>query len=118
MVSGGEFVLTDPMESDDCTLETKQPILDRLHLSSLGSPALYQQYAKDAGLEVVEYQDHSDNLVRHYARVLEETQSKRDELNQWISESYLNRMKVGLEHWIEGGRKGHLAWGCFRFRKP
>jgi len=26
-------------------------------------------------------------------------------------------MKKGLRHWIDGGKKGYLAWGIFHFKK-
>jgi sarcosine/dimethylglycine N-methyltransferase len=35
---GGEFVFTDPMQSDDCPDGVLQPILDRIHLESMASP--------------------------------------------------------------------------------
>lgn len=117
LVPGGQFVMTDPMEADDCPDGVKQPILDRLHLSSLGSPGRYREYAEQAGLEVIEFQDFTPNLAQHYQRVLDETQARRDELRKWISEAYLDRMQVGLEHWVSGGDNGHLSWGCFHFRK-
>ena len=46
------------------------------------------------------------------------TEERGDELSKVISEDYLNRMKQGLKHWIEGGRVGHLSWGIFSFTKP
>nr|MBA2442576.1 SAM-dependent methyltransferase [Rubrobacter sp.] len=32
------------------------------------------------------------------------------------SQEYIDRMKKGLGHWVDGGRGGHLAWGIFHFR--
>jgi sarcosine/dimethylglycine N-methyltransferase len=34
---GGQFIFTDPMQREDCPAEVLQPILDRIHLDSLGS---------------------------------------------------------------------------------
>jgi ubiquinone/menaquinone biosynthesis C-methylase UbiE len=34
---GGELVFTDPMQADDCPDGVLQPVLDRIHLESLGS---------------------------------------------------------------------------------
>jgi sarcosine/dimethylglycine N-methyltransferase len=36
---GGTFVFTDPMQSNTCPDGVLQPILDRIHLETLGSPA-------------------------------------------------------------------------------
>lgn len=111
----GEFVFTDPMKADECPDDVLQPILDRLHLDSLGSPDYYRQAANEAGLREVSFENHTEHLPTHYARVLQETEKREDELSSAISEDYLGRMKKGLRHWIEGGRSGHLAWGIYHF---
>lgn len=114
---GGVLIFTDPMKSDDCPAGVLQPILDRLHLKTLGSPGFYRQEAKANGLTVIGFEDHSHQLPRHYGRVLRETQAREPELKGDISDQYIQRMQKGLEHWVEGGENGHLAWGIFRFRK-
>ena len=38
---GGEFIFTDPMQSDDCPEGVLQPVLDRIHLDSMGSIDFY-----------------------------------------------------------------------------
>ncbi|MDZ7780453.1 MAG: methyltransferase domain-containing protein [Gemmatimonadota bacterium] len=116
--AGGHFIFTDPMQADDCPDGVLQPILDRIHLDTLGSPAFYRSEAAKLGLELVDFEDATPQLPRHYNRVLEETKSREQEISDRISPEYLERMKTGLGHWINGGRKGHLAWGIFHFRKP
>lgn len=115
---GGHFIFTDPMQADDCPEGVLQPILDRIHLDTLGSPEFYRSEAGKLGLELVDFEDATPQLPRHYNRVLEETKSREQEIADRISPEYLERMKAGLGHWINGGRKGHLAWGIFHFRKP
>ncbi len=112
---GGEFVFTDPMKTDGCPDEVLQPILDRLHLDSLGSPDYYLRTAHEVGLRELGFRDHSKHLPTHYARVLQETGQQEEELSKTVSKDYLERMKKGLGHWVEGGRKGHLTWGIFHF---
>ncbi|MGH7926587.1 MAG: SAM-dependent methyltransferase [Candidatus Binatia bacterium] len=116
--SGGEFVFTDPMQADDCPEGVLQPILDRIHLDSLGSPGFYREAAKRHGLEEVLFEDRSPQLVNHYSRVLAETERLEERLEGKVSTDYVERMGKGLRHWVEGGREGHLAWGIFLFRKP
>lgn len=111
----GDFVFTDPMKSDDCPDEVLQPILDRLHLDSLGSPEFYRQTARTVGLQEVDFEDHTEHLSTHYARVLKETEQREDELSEVVSQAYLGRMKKGLGHWVEGGHNGHLTWGIYHF---
>lgn len=114
----GEFLFTDPMQADDCPDGVLDPILARIHLPSMGSPRFYLETARELGFVDVEYEDHSQQLPRHYGRVLEETTRREGELHGLVSPEYVERMKTGLRHWVEGGEAGHLAWGIFHFRKP
>lgn len=114
---GGVFIFTDPMQSDDCPEGVLQPILDRIHLSSLGSPEFYRKTAKKAGMQEIKFEDHSQQLVNHYSRVLQETESREDELAEVVSRDYIERMKKGLGHWVDGGKKGYLTWGIFLFKR-
>ncbi len=114
----GQFLFTDPMQADDCPEGVLQPILDRIHLESLGSPVFYREAAAEAGLQQVGFDDLTPHLVIHYARVLEETEKRGDKLEGAVSPEYVERMKKGLRHWVEGGEKGYLAWGVFEFKAP
>jgi sarcosine/dimethylglycine N-methyltransferase len=116
--SGGQFVFTDPMQSDDCPEGVLQPVLDRIHLESLGSPGFYRQVAKDLGWHEVGFQDLSHQLVNHYTSVRRELLAHRERITEVCGEDYVERMKTGLGHWIEAGKKGYLCWGIFHFRKP
>ena len=115
--SGGECVFTDPMKSDDCPDGVLQPILDRIHLSSLGSPGFYRKTAEALGMRQILFEDLTNQLVRHYARVLEKTEAHEADLAANVTSDYVINMKKGLQHWIDGGKNGHLAWGIFNFRK-
>ncbi|MEO1616007.1 MAG: methyltransferase domain-containing protein [Planctomycetota bacterium] len=114
---GGQTVFTDPMQSDDCPQGVLDPILARIHLADLGSPGFYRGVAVDLGWHDNGFEDHTAQLTNHYTRVLEVTEDRTAELSGSISAEYLERMKAGLRHWIEGGRAGHLCWGVFSFSK-
>ena len=115
---GGIFAFTDIMQADDCPDGVLDPILARIHLSSLASPSFYRHEATANGLQELSFTDLSQQLVRHYDRVLAETSSREAELQPRISAAYLQHMKQGLAHWVEGGNKGYIVWGIFAFRKP
>ncbi len=115
--NSGDFIFTDPMQSDDCPDGVLQPILDRIHLKSLASPCFYRKLATESGLGEVAFEDLTKHLITHYSRVLEETKAQRNRLAKEIDTDYLDRMEKGLQHWIDGGLNGHLVWGCFHFRK-
>jgi sarcosine/dimethylglycine N-methyltransferase len=115
---GGEMIFTDPMQSDDCPEDCLQPIYERIHLTSLGSPAFYQKYAEQLGFAVKGFEDLSQHLTKSYSRILQELEKREGELKGQVSQEYIDNMKKGLRHWVEGGEKGYLAWGVFHFRKP
>jgi len=115
---GGEVIMTDPMQADECPEGVLQPVLERIHLDTLGSFAFYRQEAERLGWEVVNIEDLTYQLVRHYSRVRENLIARGDELKNHVSSEYIERMIVGLGHWIDAGNNGYLAWGIMHFRKP
>lgn len=115
---GGEFVFTDPMQADDCPEGVLQPVLDRIHLDSLGSFAFYRQQAQRLGWEELQVLDLTPELVTHYTRVRQELAKRRESLADKVSHEYMDRMIQGLGHWIDAGSNGYLAWGIMHFRKP
>lgn len=115
---GGELVFTDPMQTEDAYEEFLQPILKRIHLESLATPQSYIDTAREMGLEFVAFENLTQQLTNHYAKILEETESHESMLKQkGVSKQYLDHMKDGLRNWVIGGQYGHLAWGIFCFRK-
>ena len=117
LVKGGQFIFTDPMQSASCTTTALQPILNRIHLDSLGSIQTYKTMLESLGFEEIQILNLSEQLSNHYSRVLEEIKTKQWNLVRVCSEDYIEKMKVGLEHWIAGGMTGNLQWGILHFRK-
>lgn len=114
---GGTFIFSDPMQADDRSNEGLQPILDRLHLDTLGSPAFYRDTLSELGLEEVGFDQRGEMIAAHYGRVREVLVDEQDEVNRHVSSEYIERMKNGLQHWVDGGNRGDLTWGIFMFRK-
>lgn len=115
--AGGDFVFTDPMQSNDCPEGVLQPVLDRIHLETLGSIGFYQQTANSLDLETVNTIEMTDQLINHYSYVLRNLESRHDEMVKVCDAEYIERMKMGLQHWIDAGKKGYLSWGILHFRK-
>lgn len=114
---GGEFIFTDPMMADDCSLSDLEPVLKRIHLPSMGSVKIYQSYANELGWEKGSENIMPEQLTTHYLHVKEALTSRYNEMRQYCSESYLEGMLAGLQHWIEAGKAGKLNWGILHFRK-
>lgn len=114
---GGQMVFTDPMMADDCPAGVLQPILDRIHLADLGSPSFYHDTAAKQGMQDLGYEDLTPHMAVHYKRVHDEMLSRRAELESCVSAEYIDKMKVGLMHWVTGAENKHLTWGILHFRK-
>lgn len=113
---GGEFVFTDPMQADRLDDSSAlQPIYDRIHLADLASIAFYRDELAKRGFEEVEVERLTHELRNHYARVAEELDARRDELD--AGDAFVERMLEGLGHWVKGADKGLLAWAIMHFRK-
>lgn len=115
---GGELVFTDPMQTEDADPETLRPVLERIHLESLGSVAGYREMARSLGWAEASVDLVPENLAIHYGRVRDELRARRDELRGLVSEAYMDRMDQGLGVWVEAAKRGALTWGILHFRKP
>jgi sarcosine/dimethylglycine N-methyltransferase len=114
---GAHFIFTDPMQVDNCPDGVLDPVLNRIHLDSMGSVGKYREFAKELGLQEVEVEEQAELLPTHYGRVLEELKKNENQLQDKVSADYIERMKEGLGHWVEKGNKGYLNWGVLHFKK-
>lgn len=118
---GGQLVFTDPMAADGTSTAVLKPILDRIHLDTMGSPGFYRRELARLGFSAASsggFEEHREQLVNHYGRVLEETERQEaDGLAGKVSSEYLTQMKKGLGHWVDGGNGRQLTWGIFHFRR-
>jgi len=114
---GGEFIFTEPMQKEGVDRTLLEPVLARIHLPSLGSVEAFEQYARELGWETVGMEVKTEHLINHYDRVRRELESREDEMRQHISQAYIDRMKTGLQHWVDAGKNGALVWGILHFRK-
>jgi sarcosine/dimethylglycine N-methyltransferase len=116
MAPGGELVFTDPMQADNCPAGALQPVLDRIHLDSLASPGWYRATLGELGLRELAWIDLTPHLITHYTRVRGELTRRYDDMVALSGAAYVDRMMVGLGHWIEAGQRDLLRWGIFHFR--
>ena len=113
----GEFIFTDPMHSEGCPPHVLQPILDRIHLETLGSVEFYRSNLKNRGFIEIDTIERVDDMRTHYARVSEELRENYDKICELSGADYVENMMEGLDHWVEGADKGFLAWGIMHFQK-
>ena len=111
-----EFIFTDLMQTYDCPKSILKPVLDRIHLDSLGSFGFYVEQARKLGVKKSEVTDLSEHLTTHYLRVMEETLKRYDEMVDICGKDYIDKMIQGLKHWVDAGKKDHLSWGIIHMK--
>ncbi|HAD86104.1 MAG TPA: SAM-dependent methyltransferase [Rhodospirillaceae bacterium] len=114
---GGHVTFTDPMQADDVPDGVLQPILDRIHLSTLGSFAFYRAEFAKHGFAEEDIDPMLDQLRTHYFRVGQVLKNDYDEIIKLSGKLYVDNMLRGLDHWVNGADKGYLAWGILHFSK-
>ena len=113
---GGVFIFTDPMMADDCPDGVLGPVLDRIQLETMGSPGFYRKELATRGLTERTFEDHTHQVPRHYGGIKKMLEARESELaGSAISDTYIANMKNGLQHWVDAGNAGHLAWGIMIF---
>lgn len=116
LVDGGQFIFTDPMQSDECPDGVLQPILDRIQLSSLASFAFYRSELSKRGFREASIEPLTDQLRAHYWRIGRELKDHYDKAVKLSGQAYVDNMIKGLQHWVDGADQGYLAWGIVDFR--
>jgi sarcosine/dimethylglycine N-methyltransferase len=114
---GGEFVFTDPMQAEGVSREELDPVLQRIHLETMGSFTFYAETSRKLGFEVVAMEDLTPHLIRHYQTIHDELVRRHEEISRVISTDYLERMKAGLLNWVQAGNNNRLRWGIIHLKK-
>jgi ubiquinone/menaquinone biosynthesis C-methylase UbiE len=113
----GQLIFTDPMQADDCPEGVLQPILDRIHLESMGSFAFYARELEVRGFEKVSVRPMLSQLKTHYSRIGEEVRNRYELALSLSGKEYVDNMLRGLEHWVFGADENYLSWGIMHYRK-
>ena len=77
----------------------------------------YTQLAAEVGLENIQIIEMTEQLIKHYRHILQATEQHHEAILKVCHQDYIERMKIGLNHWIEKGQQGYLVWGILHFRK-
>jgi sarcosine/dimethylglycine N-methyltransferase len=116
LVDDGQFIFTDPMQSETCPDGVLQPILDRIQLSTLGSFGFYRTELGARDFEESGTEDLTNQLRMHYWRVGQALKDRYDEAVTLSGQTYVDNMIKGLQHWVDGADRGYLAWGIMDYR--
>eukprot|EP00871_Galdieria_phlegrea_P005843 jgi/Galph1/746/GphlegSOOS_G5498.1 len=115
---GGAFLLTDPLQKA-IPKEELLPILERAHLVDIGSIEQYREFAKKCGLELVQEIECPQALIDTYSRVKMELEKQGRQLAKegLCSVAFQEKMKAGLQRWVDAGEEGKMTWAVFLLEK-
>ncbi|WP_171169046.1 cyclopropane-fatty-acyl-phospholipid synthase family protein [Streptomyces sp. I05A-00742] len=117
LAPGGALAFTDIMAAEGTPADALRPVVARLGVDALATPSFYREQLTGLGLDDVGFDDRSEQLVRHYVRLTEETEARKDALRDLISPEYLQQLLVNLPLWVDAARQGRLRWGIFHARR-
>ncbi|GAA1925151.1 SAM-dependent methyltransferase [Streptantibioticus ferralitis] len=117
LAPGGALVLTDVMAADDAHQDALRPVCERLNVTDLATPNFVREQLARLGLGQVRFDDLSENLLPHYARLTAEVQRNSEELTGAVGEEYLDRLRTNLPLWVHACENGLLSWGIFHGRR-
>ena len=117
---GGQFLLMDILQSDNCPDGALGTALSRvnIHHPRIGSFHYYQEIAAGLGFECVNTVELSRHLLIHYSKWRDAVIDNYAELSQVCSADFLELTKAGFIQWVEAAEDGLFEWGLLHFRRP
>ena len=117
---GGQFLLMDILQSDDCPDGALGTALNRvnIHHARIGSFQYYKATADALGFECRATIDLSGHLLVHYSKWQEAVVDHYAQLSTLCSSEFLKLTQAGFAHWVEAAKQGLFKWGLLDFRRP
>ncbi|MEU8431621.1 class I SAM-dependent methyltransferase [Streptomyces sp. NPDC029216] len=113
---GGALVFSDIMAAETTPAESVRPALSRLGVQALATPSFYGEHLSHLGLKA-DFEDLTEHLVTHYARLDQEVRDRTGELREVISPAYLDGLLDNLPLWVDITHRRMLRWGLFHARR-
>lgn len=114
---GGALAFTDVMAAENTPADTLRPVVSRLGVDALATPAFYLDQLTALGLTPADFDDHSHQLTTHYTRLTADTRAREAELRTRITPAYVDGLLANLPLWVDAARAGRLRWGIFSGRR-
>ncbi|KAL8743538.1 MAG: hypothetical protein Q9190_004119 [Brigantiaea leucoxantha] len=113
---GGEVVFTDNMAGENADPNVLEPVLRRLQVNNLETVKGYRKMLEEMGFQNLAFEDLSENLAKHYQKVLDELVDRREELigEGKMDGEALDRVKEGLNGAVTAAKTSHYVWGVLR----
>ncbi|WP_369382870.1 cyclopropane-fatty-acyl-phospholipid synthase family protein [Streptomyces sp. cg36] len=114
---GGALVFSDIMVGETTPAEAVRPATSRLGVQRLATVSSYQEHLDRLAVKA-DFEDLTEHLATHYARLDQEVRGRTDQLREVISAAYLDSLLDNLPQWVDITGRGLLRWGLFHARRP
>ncbi|WJV46656.1 SAM-dependent methyltransferase [Streptomyces flavofungini] len=114
---GGALAFTDIMAAEETPAEDLRPVVARLGVDALATPAFYLDQLAELGFDPVGFDDHTPQLARHYVRLTADARAREADLRAAISPAYVDGLLANLPLWVDAARADRLRWGVFHGRR-
>ena len=115
--SGGQFLLTDVMFTDNCPQDFYDRTVEIVNVQ-LASFQSYRAIAKQVGFEEIHIIEMPEQVTNQYQKTLDCLEENFDELLTLCDREFLEYQRVRLNNWIKIGHQNYLNWGILHFCKP
>ncbi|MEV6756527.1 class I SAM-dependent methyltransferase [Streptomyces sp. NPDC051214] len=109
---GGAMIFSDIMAAESTPLPALRPALSRLGVRNLATPSYYRSRLSELGLSTG-FDDLTEHLATHYARLEHEVTHRADELRSVMSPAYCDGLLANLPLWVDITHRRLLRWGLF-----
>jgi sarcosine/dimethylglycine N-methyltransferase len=115
---GGRLVFTDLLVRRGTSAEDRARIYERVRSPDMWDGPDYCEAMEEAGFELREAADWSENVAPTYAWVRAQLERRRPEFEARIGEDVVDRTSAALQFWVDAASAGKIGWALFHAIKP
>lgn len=115
---GAVAVLSDLVVSDDLEPQVRRRLYSRIPTEIIWTCEQYADAIRQAGFEVLQFDDWSNNVARSYDEAREILLARETELKEQVPGKVFDETLELYDLWVDRARRGQIGWLHYRLRKP
>jgi len=115
---GAVAVLSDLVITGDIEPAVRRRLCSRIPTELIWTSEQYAAAIPEAGFEVLQMNDWSDNVARSYDEAREILLAREKGLKEQVPENVFDETLDLYDLWVDRARRGQIGWLHYRLRKP
>lgn len=115
---GAIAVLSDLVVTDDIEPAVRRRLYSRIPTELIWTREQYAGGIAEAGFEVVQFDDWSENVARSYDEAREILLAREAELKEQVPGKVFDETLALYDLWVDRARRGQIGWIHYRLRNP